>query len=82
MQVKEGTITVDKGTEMMVNLKQRKAKVIKIGRKTFETQVEMLKKKVETNTITVKEYKDTVTKLRGKMTISLSGYQTQVQEVT
>jgi hypothetical protein len=33
---------------MKVNLKQRKATVIKIGRKTFETKVEMLKKKVET----------------------------------
>ena len=42
----------------------------------------MLKKRVESKKITVKKYKDTVTKMRGKMTISLTGYQQQVKEIT
>jgi len=41
-----------------------------------------LKSKVETKKITVRKYKETVTKLRSKMTISLTGYQEQMKEVT
>lgn len=73
-QMEAGTIEVDMGTQILVNLKQRKAKIIKIGRKTFETKVSMLKKKFESKKISVKKYKDRVTKLRSHMTISLGGY--------
>jgi len=38
-QISEGTIEEDKATEVLVLLKQRRAKIIKIGRKTFETSV-------------------------------------------
>ena len=82
MEIENGTMDEVKGTEIMVNIKQREAKIIKIGRKTFETQVDILKKKVEEKKITVKKYKEKVTKMREHMTISLESYNTQMHEFT
>ena len=81
-EITDGTMSEEEGTKIIVNIKQRKAKTIKISRITFNKQVDMLKSKVEDHKITVKKFKDKVTDLRGHMTISLTGYQDKFKTIT
>jgi len=55
----------------MTHLRERRAKIVKVSRKTFERKVRILKKRVETKKITQKRYQRIIYQYRSHMTISL-----------
>ena len=78
VELNEGLITTTKYQEKSFELKQRKATIIKIGRKTFAKKIKVLKKKVEKKKITVERYREIVYNYRSHMTITLTSYQTRI----
>lgn len=63
-------------------MKQRRSRIVKISKKTFNRKVDKLKTKLKENKISIGKYRSTVWKYRSHMTIDFTTYQTRIQWIT